>query len=124
MNYLIVESLQKFHQYYGPDYLVECPVGSGQQKDILAVAEMISSRLVKLFQQTDEGRPAMRLHPKMATDPHFRDHILFYEHFHGDSGRGVGASHQTGWTGLVAKLIQAFGDQPRESVAIARQASF
>jgi len=110
MNYLIIESLQKFHQYYGKDYTVECPTGSGQHMSILAVADMISDRLMKLFElgsDGGEGRPAMRLHPKLVKDPHFRDHILFYEHFHGDTGRGIGASHQTGWTGLVAKLIQA-----------------
>lgn len=113
MNYLLIESLQKFHQYYGPDYLIECPTHSGQMMSILEVADLISKRLVKLFLPTDDGqgRPALRLHEKMATDPHFRDHVLFYEHFHGDSGRGVGASHQTGWTGLVAKLIQITAQQ-------------
>lgn len=109
MNYLIIESLQKFYQYYGNEYKIECPTGSGQQMSILEVAEMLSARLVALFEPGKDGggRPAMRLHPKLATDPHFRDNLLFYEHFHGDDGRGVGASHQTGWTGLVAKLIQA-----------------
>mmetsp|Transcript_79935 Transcript_79935/g.222708 ORF Transcript_79935/g.222708 Transcript_79935/m.222708 type:complete len:991 (+) Transcript_79935:55-3027(+) len=109
MNYLIIESLQKFHQYYGPEYLVEFPARSGNQMSILAVADALSERLISIFEpkQGGEGRPAMCLHPKMATDPNFKDNILFYEHFHGDTGRGVGASHQTGWTGLVAKLIQA-----------------
>lgn len=109
MNYLIIESLQKFHQYYGSDYLVECPTGSGKQCSILSVADMLSDRLVSLFEPSADGsgRPALRLHKKLATDVHFRDNILFYEHFHGDNGRGVGASHQTGWTGAVAKVIQA-----------------
>eukprot|EP00927_Polykrikos_kofoidii_P048892 TRINITY_DN43066_c0_g1_i1.p1 TRINITY_DN43066_c0_g1~~TRINITY_DN43066_c0_g1_i1.p1 ORF type:complete len:1035 (+),score=174.69 TRINITY_DN43066_c0_g1_i1:89-3106(+) len=112
MNYLIIESLQKFHQYYGTEYPIECPTGSGQMSSILDIANMLSDRLIKLFEPSKdgEGRPASRLHKKMATDPHFRDHILFFEHFHGDTGRGVGASHQTGWTGLVAKLIQARGN--------------
>jgi len=109
MNYLIIESLQKFHQYYGADYKVECPTGSGEEMSILAVADMLSSRLIGLFEPSKDGqgRPAMRLHKKMATDPHFRDNLLFHEHFHGEDGHGIGASHQTGWTGLVAKLIQA-----------------
>jgi len=117
MNYLIIESLQKFHQYYGNDYLVECPTGSGQKKSILGVSDEISDRLIRLFMPSPDGkgRPALRVHPKMATDPHFRDNILFYEHFHGDSGRGVGAAHQTGWTGLVAKMIQARGQATGET---------
>jgi len=111
MNYLIIESLQKFHQYYGSDYLVECPTGSGQQMPILGVADTISERLVKLFEpgKDGKGRPCLQLHQKLATDEHFKDYILFFEHFHGDSGRGVGAAHQTGWTGLIAKMIQARG---------------
>jgi hypothetical protein len=109
MNYLIIESLQKFHQYYGSDYLIECPTGSGKKCSILSIADMLSDRLVSLFEPSEDGsgRPALRLHKKLATDVHFRDNILFYEHFHGDNGRGVGASHQTGWTGVVAKVIQA-----------------
>lgn len=108
MNYLIVESLQKFHQYYGSDYKVECPTGSGNMMNCLEVADFLTERLIGIFEPLGEqGRPALRVHPKMATDPHFKDYPLFYEHFHGDNGRGVGAAHQTGWTGLIAKLIQA-----------------
>jgi len=109
MNYLIIESLQKFNQYYGNEYLVECPTGSGEHMSTLSVADLLSERLVSLFKPTPDGkgRPSLRLHPKLATDPHFRNHLLFFEHFHGETGRGVGASHQTGWTGLVAKTIQA-----------------
>jgi len=107
MNYLIMESLQKFYQYYGKDYLIEYPTGSGQKVSILAIAEDLSARLISIFREGNDGvRPALRQHPKSATDPHFKDCLLFFEHFHGDNGRGVGASHQTGWTGLVAKLIQ------------------
>mmetsp|Transcript_54358 Transcript_54358/g.116068 ORF Transcript_54358/g.116068 Transcript_54358/m.116068 type:complete len:991 (+) Transcript_54358:154-3126(+) len=117
MNYLIVESLQKFHQYYGENYLVECPTGSGKKSSILGVSDMLSDRLTNLFMPSKDGkgRPALRLHEKMATDQHFKDNILFFEHFHGDSGRGVGASHQTGWTGLVAKIIQARGVEAAEA---------
>ncbi|MEM6789110.1 MAG: glucosidase [Myxococcota bacterium] len=110
VNYLIIESLQRFHHYYGDEFLVEHPVGSGQRVTLLAVADDLAERLTRLFLRDHEGtRPAMRLHPKLAADPHFRDHILFYEYFSGETGRGVGASHQTGWTGLVAKLLQPRG---------------
>jgi hypothetical protein len=106
VNYLIIESLQKFHHYYGNDFKVECPTGSGQYLTIEQIAEEISRRLVKIFQPDASGvRPVFRHHGRFAADPHFRDHLLFYEYFHGDNGRGVGASHQTGWTGLVAKLL-------------------
>ena len=107
MNYLIIESLQKFHHYYGDDFKVECPTGSGRFVTINAVAGEISQRLARLFLRGADGqRPVLKYHPKLAGDPHFKDYVLFHEYFHGDSGRGVGASHQTGWTGLVAKLLQ------------------
>jgi hypothetical protein len=107
VNYLIVESLQKFHHYYGDDFKVECPTGSGQFLTIEEVAGEIGARLSRLFLRNDEGkRPVLGDNPRVQEDPHFKDYILFHEYFHGDSGRGVGASHQTGWTGLVAKLLQ------------------
>jgi hypothetical protein len=106
MNFLIIESLQKFHHYYGDDFKIECPTDSGNFLTLKEVADELSRRLVKLFQIGADGqRPVLKYHPKLATDPHFKDHILFHEYFHGDNGHGVGASHQTGWTGLVAKLI-------------------
>jgi hypothetical protein len=107
MNYLIIESLQKFHYYYGDDFKIECPSGSGNLVTINDVANEISRRLTRLFLKDREGqRPALKGSPKLATDPYFKDHVLFHEYFHGDTGRGLGASHQTGWTGLVAKLLQ------------------
>jgi hypothetical protein len=107
VNYLLIESLQKFHHYYGDDFRIECPTGSGQFKTINEVADELTRRLVKLFLKGKDGqRPALKLHPKLATDPHFKDYVLFHEYFHGDTGRGAGASHQTGWTGLIAKLLQ------------------
>ena len=110
VNYLIIESLQKFHHYYGEDFKVECPTGSGRYVTIDEVAEELSRRLIRIFLPDETGRrPVFRQYEKMAADPHFRDHLLFYEYFHGDNGRGVGASHQTGWTGLVAKLIARSG---------------
>ncbi len=110
VNFLIIESLQKFHHYYGNDFKVECPTGSGQYLTIEEIADELSRRLARIFlRDENETRPVFGNDEKFQTDPHFRDYILFYEYFHGDSGRGVGASHQTGWTGLVAKLLK-----PRE----------
>jgi mannosylglycerate hydrolase MGH1-like protein/glycosyl hydrolase family 63 len=110
VNYLLIESLQKFHHYYGDDFKVECPVGSGNFVTINDVANELSRRLTRIFLPDERGRrPVFHQYDKLATDPHFRDYILFHEYFDGDSGRGVGASHQTGWTGLVAKLLQPRG---------------
>jgi hypothetical protein len=107
VNYLIIESLQKFHHYYGDDFMVECPTGSGRYYTIDEVASDLSARLTSIFLRNDRGeRPVFGSNRRLQDDPHFRDHVLFHEYFHGDSGRGVGASHQTGWTGLIAKLLQ------------------
>jgi hypothetical protein len=107
VNYLLIESLQKFHHYYGDDFKVECPTGSGNMMTLEQVAEELGRRLIRIFMRDEQGRRAVfGDHPKLQDDPHFRDYPLFYEYFHGDSARGVGASHQTGWTGLVAKLLQ------------------
>jgi hypothetical protein len=106
VNYLIIESLQKFHHYYGDDFLIECPTGSGKLLTINGVAQELSDRLSRLFLRDEAGRrPIFGDCEKLHRDPHFRDYVLFYEHFHGDNGRGLGASHQTGWTGLIAKLL-------------------
>ncbi|HUX51856.1 MAG TPA: glucosidase, partial [Spirochaetia bacterium] len=106
-NYLIIESLQKFHHYYGDEFRIECPTGSGNFMTILGVADELTRRIKRLFLKGPDGtRPIHAQNEITRNDPHFRDYILFYEYFHGDSGRGVGASHQTGWTGLIAKLIQ------------------
>ena len=110
LNYLLIESLQKFDHYYGEDFLVECPVGSGQMMTLWQAATELSQRLIRLFLQDTSGRrPALGDVEKFQTDPHWRNYILFNEYFHGDTGAGLGASHQTGWTGLVAKLIQQSG---------------
>jgi hypothetical protein len=107
VNFLIVESLQKFHHYYGDDFKVECPTGSGKMLTLNEIADELTRRLTRLFLKNGDGvRPVLAYHEKLAKDPHFRDYVLFHEYFHGDNGRGVGASHQTGWTGLVAKLLQ------------------
>ena len=110
INYLLIESLQKFHHYYGDDFKGECPTGSGKFLTLNEVAEELTRRLARLFLKGDDGqRAVLKYHAKLATDPHFKDYLLFHEYFHGDTGRGVGASHQTGWTGLIAKLLR-----PRE----------
>jgi len=107
VNYLIIESLQKFHHYYGDDFKIECPTGSGRYLTINEVATELGRRLTRLFTRNEQGRrPVFGQNDRFQSDPHFREYINFYEYFHGDSGRGVGASHQTGWTGLIAKIIQ------------------
>lgn len=107
VNYLLVESLQRFHHYYGDDFRVEYPTGSGNMRTLNDIASDLSERMIAIFKRDASGRrPVFGDSNKVQNDPHFRDHVLFYEYFHGDTGRGVGATHQTGWTGLVAKLIQ------------------
>ena len=111
VNYLLIESLQKFHHYYGDDFKVECPTGSGNMMNLWQVSEELSRRLSHIFLRGADGtRAVFGEDAKMQNDPHFRDYILFFEYFHGDKGSGVGASHQTGWTGLVAKLLQQSGE--------------
>jgi len=106
VNFLIVESLRRFHEFYGDEFTVECPTGSGHFVSLGAAADEIASRLTRLFLRDGDGkRPVFGHAPLLRDDPHFRDHILFYEYFDGETGRGVGASHQTGWTGLVASLL-------------------
>jgi hypothetical protein len=111
VNYLLIESLQKFHHYFGEDFKVECPTGSARECDLWQVAAEISRRLVRIFARGEDGRrPVYGGTEIFQKDPHWKDLILFYEFFHGDNGAGVGASHQTGWTGLVAKLIEQSGE--------------
>ena len=111
VNYLLIESLQKFHYFLGDQYQVECPTGSGRLSTLWQVAAEISRRLTHIFLQNAEGkRPVFGRASRLQDDPHWRNNILFYEYFHGDNGAGIGASHQTGWTGLVAKLIQQSGE--------------
>jgi hypothetical protein len=111
LNYLLIESLQKFHHYLGDEYRVECPTGSGQMMTLWEVAAEISRRLSRLFLKDDQGRrPVNGSNECFRNDPNWRDLVLFYEYFHGDNGTGLGASHQTGWTGLVAKLLQQSGE--------------
>ncbi|WP_153398298.1 MGH1-like glycoside hydrolase domain-containing protein [Chryseobacterium vaccae] len=107
INFLIIESLQRFFFYYSPDFLVEYPTGSGNYANLDQIADSLSRRLAKIFLKDEKGkRPVHGQYEKFQTDPDFKDYLLFYEYFHGDNGRGVGASHQTGWTGLIAKILQ------------------
>ncbi|MEZ5360896.1 MAG: hypothetical protein R2748_00795 [Bryobacterales bacterium] len=111
VNYLLIESLQKFHFYLGDEWQVECPTGSGKMLNLWEVSMELSKRLNRLFLKDDEGkRPVYGGERIFHEDPHWRDYVLFYEYFHGDNGAGLGASHQTGWTALVAKLLEQAGE--------------
>jgi hypothetical protein len=107
VNFMIIESLRQFHHYYGDDFRVECPTGSGIMLTLEQVADELTGRLTRLFLRDADGRrPGAGRMGSLGTDPHFRDYVLFHEFFDGDNGEGLGASHQTGWTGLVATLLQ------------------
>ena len=112
MNYLLIESLQRFHHYLGRDFKVEFPTGSGRDLTLWDVAAELSRRLSGIFTRDAGGRrPVNTGVEKFQSDPEWRNYILFYEYFHGDTGAGLGASHQTGWTGLVAKLLLQSGEK-------------
>jgi hypothetical protein len=110
VNVVIIRALLNFYLYYGDNFKIECPTGSGRMMNLFEVSREIAQRLTGIFLRDEQGRrPVYGGTEKFQHDPHWRDHLLFYEYFHGDNGAGLGASHQTGWTGLVAKLIQLFG---------------
>ena len=110
VNVLVIRGLLNFYGFYGDDFTVECPTGSGNRMNLFEVAKEISRRLSGIFLRDASGRrPVYGGTEKFQNDPHWRDLILFYEYFHGDNGAGLGASHQTGWTGLVAPLLDLFG---------------
>jgi hypothetical protein len=120
VNVLIIRALLNLYAYYGDGFKIECPTGSGKQMNLFEVSEEISRRLANIYLRDKSGRrPVYGGTKKFQTDPHWRDHLLFYEYFHGDNGAGLGASHQTGWTGLIARLIQIFGD-PKTQETILR----
>ncbi len=126
VNALIIRALLNFYLYYGDDFKIECPTGSGNLMNLFEVSREISDRLAGIFLRDERGRrPVYGGTEKFQTDPHWRDYILFYEYFHGDNGAGLGASHQTGWTGLVAKTIQLFGLlDAKKSLAAGKGAAF
>jgi hypothetical protein len=110
VNAVLIRALLSFYLYHGDNFKVECPTGSGKLMNLFEVAREIAHRLTKIFLQDESGRrPVYGGTEKFQTDPHWKDYILFFEYFHGDNGAGLGASHQTGWTGLVGKLIELFG---------------
>ena len=110
VNNLIIRALLQYYRYYGDAFTIECPTGSGRMMNLFEVSKEIADRLIRIFLRDGHGkRPIYGATEKFQTDPHWRDNILFYEYFHGDNGAGLGASHQTGWTGTVVKLIQLFG---------------
>jgi len=110
VNMLILRALIQYHRYYGDDFTIECPTGSGKQMSLYEVAEEIGRRLSSTFLKDKEGkRPVHGESKKFNDDPHWQDYPLFFEYFHGDSGAGIGASHQTGWTGAIARIMQLFG---------------
>ncbi len=110
VNVMLIRALMNFYEYYGDNFKIECPTGSGRQMNLFEVSKEIAGRLTRIFTRDEHGRrPVYGGTEKFQTDPYWRDHMLFYEYFHGDNGAGLGASHQTGWTGLVAKLIQLYG---------------
>jgi hypothetical protein len=126
VNMLIIRALLNFYLYYGDNFKIECPTGSGKLMNLFEVSKEISDRLTRIFLPDEHGRrPVYGGTEKFQSDPFWRDNILFYEYFHGDNGAGLGASHQTGWTGLVAKLIQLYGIlDPKRALEVGRQAAF
>jgi hypothetical protein len=110
VNVLLIRALLNFYLYYGDTLKIECPTGSGKMMNLFEVAREIANRLISMFLRDDNGRrPVFGGAEKFQQDAHWRDHLLFYEYFHGDNGAGLGASHQTGWTGCVGALIEIFG---------------
>jgi hypothetical protein len=110
VNILLIRALLSFYLYYGDNFKVECPTGSGVQMNLFEVSHEIVRRLTSIFTRGRDGRrPVFGGAKKFQTDPYWKDYVLFYEYFHGDNGAGIGASHQTGWTGCIAILIELFG---------------
>ena len=117
VNALIIRALLQYYTYYGNEFTVECPTGSGQHMNLYQVAEEITRRLGSIFLRGRDGRrPVYGGTDKFQNDPHWRDCLLFYEYFHGDNGAGLGASHQTGWTGTIARLMHVFATLTPEQV--------
>jgi hypothetical protein len=109
MNVILIRALHQLFAYYGDEFTIECPTGSGRHMNLFEVSQELSRRLVRIFTRNNEGRrPVYGGAEKFQSDPHWRELVPFHEYFHGDNGAGIGASHQTGWTGLIAKLIQQY----------------
>lgn len=126
VNALIIRALLQYYAYYGNDFIVECPVGSGKKMNLYEVAQELGRRLSSIFLRDKDGRrPVFGGEKKFQNDPHWRDHILFYEYFHGDNGAGLGASHQTGWTGVIARIMHFFATTtPNQVLNLGKKAPF
>jgi hypothetical protein len=117
VNSLIIRALEHYYTYYGPEFTVECPTGSGQHMNLHQIAEEIGRRLSNIFLKNEQGqRPVFGGAKKFQEDPNWRDCLLFYEYFHGDNGAGLGASHQTGWTGIIARIMHLFASVDQEGL--------
>ena len=117
VNGLIIRALLQYYLYYGDDFTIECPTGSGHRMNLYQVAEELGRRLTNVFLRGEDGRrPVYGSTAKFQDDPHWRDYVLFYEYFHGDNGAGIGASHQTGWTGIIARIMHLFATSTSEEV--------
>jgi hypothetical protein len=115
VNIMLVRALLNFYVYYGDNFKIECPTGSGKMMNLFEVSKEIGDRLSRIFLRDERGkRPVYGGTDKFQSDPHWRDHILFYEYFHGDNGAGLGASHQTGWTGVIARCMHIFATSTAE----------
>ncbi|ULQ55953.1 glucosidase [Flavihumibacter rivuli] len=126
VNALLIRALQQYFLFYGDSFTIECPTGSGNKMNLFEVSQELARRLTSIFTRDEHGRrPVFGGSEKFQTDPHWKDYVLFYEYFHGDNGAGLGASHQTGWTGLVAKMIQLYGIlDPKELLNVGKEAAF
>jgi hypothetical protein len=126
VNALIIRALLQYYSYYGDNLKVDFPTGSGKQMNLYQVAENLSNRLANIFLKNDDGmRPVYGGTTKFQQDPYWKDLILFYEYFHGDNGAGLGASHQTGWTGVVARLMHLFATTSSTKIlALGKEAVF
>jgi hypothetical protein len=122
VNALLIRGLMHYFAYYGNNFKIECPTGSGKLMNLFEVAREIADRLTRIFLRDEAGRrPIFGGAEKFQRDPYWRDHLLFYEYFHGDNGAGIGASHQTGWTGMVGGLIEYFGQLDQQAILEGRQ---
>jgi hypothetical protein len=126
VNIMLIRALQQYFLYYGDNFKIECPTGSGNLMNLFEVSKEISARLISTYTRDSEGRrPVYGGSETFQTDPNWRDYILFYEYYHGDNGAGLGASHQTGWSGVVAKLIQLYGSMdPQKLLKVGKKAGF
>jgi hypothetical protein len=126
VNVMLIRALQQFYLYYGDNFKIECPTGSGNLMNLFEVSKVLSNRLISTYTRDEKGRrPVYGGSEKFQTDANWRDYILFYEYYHGDNGAGLGASHQTGWSGVVAKLIQLYGIlDPEKLLEIGKKAAF